>query len=111
MFELAHADTGRIPVAAEPEGLQGVIGEDSSGGQRRHPTVQPVKTKGPAEKIGRALARAADAAEFHQLLRDHVHLVHDLNDLVGDRFVATALAQRTGCTPVIILGQANLVSS
>ena len=47
-----------------------------------------------AHEVGRALRRAADAADLHHALRLNAHLVHGVDDALGDGVVAAAGAQR-----------------
>ncbi len=96
VLELPHADAGRVAVTGEADALQPVVAEQRAGGDRGHAPMQAVETERAVQEVGRRLARAADAAELDDILRHDVHLVQGADDLVGDRVVAAALAQRGG---------------
>jgi hypothetical protein len=63
VFELSHADAGAVAVAGDAQALQAVVAEQGPGRQRGHASVQAVEAEGTVQEVGRAFARAADAAE------------------------------------------------
>ena len=69
------------------------VAEQRAGRQRGHAAVQAVEAKGAVQEIGRALAGAADAAEFDHVFGHDIQLVAGRDDLAGDRIVSAALAQ------------------
>src|SRR5690606_20915245 len=109
VLELARPDRARVAVAADADRAQRVVGLQRAGPQRGHAPVEAVEAVGLTEEVRRRLARAADAGELDHVLRAEAELVADLDDLVGDRVVAAALAQRRGRGGVVGLRQADEV--
>src|SRR5437660_8334621 len=62
-----------------------------------------------AHEISRTLGRAADSARLDYALRLHTHLVHGIDNALGNRVMAATGAQR--CLPAAIIqnGQADAV--
>ena len=71
--------------------------------------MQTVEAKGTVQEIGGTFAGTTDAAEFNHVLRHDTHFVHRTDDLVGDRIVSAALAQRARVAAVIIFYKAGQV--
>src|SRR5207237_5091988 len=94
MHELADPDGARVAVAADADGDELLVGEHRAGAHRRHAAVDGVEAVRPAEKIGRALARAADARQLDHLSGVDAHLVERLDDALGDRVMSAPRAQR-----------------
>ena len=68
VLELAHADVGRVAVAADADAHQLLVGQQGPGGHRGHPAVQGVEAVAVLQEIRRGLARAADAAELDRVI-------------------------------------------
>ena len=92
MHKLAHSDAGRIAIAADAKCLQLVVGHQGAGADRGHAPMQGIKPMGHPQKIGRRLARAANAAQLDYFVRANIKIVGHLDDLAGNRIVPAALA-------------------
>src|SRR5215212_4939454 len=86
-----------------------MVAEQSAGGNGGHASVQTVESKRAVQEVGRAFARAADAAELDDLFRHDVQFIHCADDLVRDRVVSAALAERGRVSAVIIFRKAGKV--
>src|SRR5262249_21234311 len=62
--------------------------------RRRHAAVQAVKSMRLLDEIGRRFRRAADAAHLGKLVRLDAIVVQRLDNVIGNRVVAAAGAQR-----------------
>ena len=108
--KLAHADRSRVAVAGDAE---------------RHawcgwPACAPVVTEGmrpctllklvrAAHEVGRALRRAADAAHLHHALGLHAHLIHGVDNALGDCVVAAAGAKRRLAAAILNNRKADVI--
>ena len=91
---LAEADARRVAVAADAEHEQLAIGELRAGRGRGHAPVQSVEAVRLLDEVRRRLRGAADAAHLRELVRLDAVLVERLDQMVGDRVVAAAGAER-----------------
>src|SRR5204862_449160 len=73
VYELADADRARVAVAADADGNQLLVRQHRAGADRGHAAVDGVEPVRGPEEIRRALARAADTRELHDLLRVDPH--------------------------------------
>ena len=96
VLELAHADVGRVAVAADADAQQLGVGDHGPGRHRRHAAVQRVEAVAVLQEVGRRLARAADAAELDRGVRIDADRLARLDQVAGDAVVAASLAQRRG---------------
>ena len=109
MFELSHADAGRVAVTGKPDTTQAGIAKQRAGCHGRHTSMQAIETEGTIQEICGTLARAANAAEFDHIFRNDVGFIAGSDDLVGNRVVSAALAQRAGVATIIRFFKAGQV--
>ena len=102
MFELAHANTGGIPIPTGTNGNLVVIAEHGAGRDRGHAPMQTVEAKRVPQEISGALAGTADTAEFDDRFRSDIQLVASCDDLAGNGIMSAALAKRR--RPALIIG-------
>ena len=82
------------PSPETPSARHGVVGQHGAGGDRGHAAVHAVEAVRAAHEVRRALGGAADAAHLHHALGLHAHLVHGVDDALGDGVVAAAGTER-----------------
>ena len=97
---LPQADAGRVAVAADAEHEKLSIGELRPRRRRRHAPVQAVETVSLLDEVGRRLGRTPDAAHLGQQMRLHAVIEQRLNEMIRDRVVAAARAER-GREPLV----------
>ena len=91
---LSEPDARRVAVAADAEHEQLAVGELRPGRRRGHASVQAVEAVRLLDEVGRRFRGAADAAHLRELVRLDAVFVERLDEMVGDRVVAAAGAQR-----------------
>src|SRR5205807_122368 len=64
---------------------------------------------GPAQKVCGTLGRAADAGELGHIFRLDAHLIHGINNALGDGNVAAAGAQGGLAASIIHHGKSNMI--
>src|SRR5437868_8609060 len=90
MHELSHADGGCVAVTTDAEGHQTAIGQHCSGGHGGHAAMDGVEAVRTAHEISRALRGAPDPTELGDTLGLHAHLIHRIDDALGNGIVAAA---------------------
>ncbi len=111
VLELAQADAARVAVAAYADGDEIAVGRGGAGGDGRHTPMQGVEAVRTAQEVGRGFAGAADSAQFDDLVRVDRQLIAYGDDLVGDRVVAAALAQRRRPALVVVTFQTDQINA
>src|SRR5262249_12309990 len=76
---------------------------------RRHTPVYRVEAVGPIQEIGRRLGRAADTGKLAYIFRLHPHLIHSVDDALGDGVMAAARAQSGLAAAIVEHGQPDVV--
>src|SRR5690606_17522927 len=94
VLELAQADAPGVAIAADADRDQVPVNGRYAGGDRGHAPVQAVEAVRAAQEVGGRLAGAADTAQLDDPVWVDGQLIGDGNDLIGDRVVPAALAQR-----------------
>src|SRR5262249_6802800 len=80
--------------AADADGNQLLVRQHRARAHRRHAAVDGVEAVRRAQEVRRALARAADARELHDLLRIDAHLEERVDDAFRDGVMSASRAQR-----------------
>src|SRR5882724_10538511 len=109
MDELAHADGGRIAVAADTECDQTAICQNRTGCHRGHASMHGVEAVRTVHEICRAFGGTSDTAHLDDALRLNTHFVHGINDAFGDCVVPAAGTKRGLAALVLHDGQADAV--
>src|ERR1039458_1729092 len=84
VHKLAEADGCGIAVAGNADPHERAVGEQRSGGDGRHASVDTVEAVGEPQEVGRRLRRAADTAELGHLPRFHAKLVESFHYALGN---------------------------
>ena len=109
VHKLPDPNGGSIPVTADSQRDQPMVRQHRPSSHRRHAPMHSVKAVRAVHEISRALGRTSDAARLDHMLRLHSHLIHRVNDALGNRIVAAAGAQRRPSAPVVNHRQADAI--